>query len=526
MAIERVRIKSVIDTKPRPRPRIRIRKPRPEIAGLTLLDAISDPHLFRPFFKDRSSWEAWFAFIAAAFALDMDAEALDIFRKCTGRTDPPVDVAREVYLVVGRRGGKSRILALIAVWLATFIDHSACLAPGEIGVVQVLAADRRQAKVILRYVKAFLAQVPLLARIIVGETQDGVSLSNNINIETTTASFRSVRGRTVVAALLDELAFWQSEDSANPDTEVLAAIRPSMATVPNAMLLCASSPYARRGVLFNAHKQHFGKDGSTLVWQADTLTMNPAIDRAVIDQAYHDDPVAASAEYGAQFRSDIESFVSREAIEACISPGIFERAPVADVRYSVFVDPSGGSGKDSFALAIAHAEDDIAVLDCVREYRPPFSPEAVVEEVAALLKAYGINYGISDRFAGQWVREPFEKRGITIDPAARPKSDLYRDALPQINSRKVDLLDHQKMLTQFLNLERRTARSGRDAIAEPPNSHDDICNVVAGVIVNLRTSQFRYDCELNWISNGDGPRDFSGHRTHRLHQHIFGGGFR
>jgi phage terminase large subunit-like protein len=79
------------------------------------------------------------------------------------------------------------------------------------------------------------------------ETQEGVSLTNNVTIEVATASFRSVRGFTLVAALLDELAFWQSEDSANPDTEVLAAIRPGMATIPNAMLLAASSPYARRG---------------------------------------------------------------------------------------------------------------------------------------------------------------------------------------------------------------------------------------------------------------------------------------
>lgn len=520
---QRVRIEQVAD-KPTPHPRIRIAPRSRPATGLTLLDAIDDPALFRSFFKDPSSWAAWFAFIAAAFGLPMTPEQLAVYRQCTGRSDPPTEIAREVYLIVGRRGGKSRILALIAVWLATFLDHSACLAPGEIGVVQVLAADRRQARVILRYVKAFLAGTPMLARMITGETQEGITLSNNIAVEVTTASFRSVRGRTVVAALLDELAFWQSEDSANPDTEVLAAIRPSMATVPNAMLLCASSPYARKGVLYNAHKRHFGRDGSTLVWQAGTKIMNPAIDQQVIDEAYEADASAAAAEYGAEFRSDIESFVSREAVEAVISPGVIERAPVSGVKYSAFLDPAGGSGKDSFTLAIGHIEEGVAVLDAIRERKPPFSPEDVVAEFATLLKSYGITKVIGDRYAGEWVRQPFKLKGISYDPAAKPKNDLYRDALPLINSRRVDLLEHAKLQTQLLGLERRTARSGKDSIDHAPNAHDDVANAVCGVLTNLGTKKYNYDTSLNWVAgNSEDPHGRKDWRAGRLNQFIFRG---
>jgi hypothetical protein len=62
----------------------------------------------------------------------------------------------------------------------------------------------------------------------------------------------AVRGRTVAAALLDEVAFWRSEESANPDAEVLAALRPSMLTIPNSPLLAISTPYSRRGVVWQA----------------------------------------------------------------------------------------------------------------------------------------------------------------------------------------------------------------------------------------------------------------------------------
>ena len=138
-------------------------------------------------------------------------------------------------------------------------------------------------------------------------TADTIELNNGIRIEIHTASFRSVRGYTVVAALCDEIAFWRSEDSANPDTEILAALRPAMATIPDALMLCFSTPYARRGVLWNAYRQHFGKGGDVLVWQAPTRAMNPTVPQSVIDNAFEEDPTAAAAEYGAEFRSRCRS---------------------------------------------------------------------------------------------------------------------------------------------------------------------------------------------------------------------------
>jgi len=138
-----------------------------------------------------------------------------------------------------------------------------------------------------------------------------------ITIEIHTSSYRAVRGYTVVGAVLDELAFWPTDDSANPDTEVLNALRPAMATVPGALLLAISSPYARRGELWRAHEAHFGKDGDpVLVWQAPTLTMHPALDRQVVADAYAEDPAVAGAEYGAEFRSDLERIFTREVLSA------------------------------------------------------------------------------------------------------------------------------------------------------------------------------------------------------------------
>jgi hypothetical protein len=310
---------------------------------MNILQAIDDAAVFGTHFKGETR-NAWRVFLAALFALPMTDDQRAIYKDCTGRSTPPNAPSHEAWLVVGRRGGKSFALSLIAVFLACFKDWRPFLGPGEVATVMIVAADRRQARVCMRYIAGLLESVPMLKRQIQGTTQESITLKSRVVIEVHTASFRTTRGYSIVAALLDELAFWPTSDgAAEPDVEVLAAIKPGMATIPEAMLLCASSPYARRGALWEAYRKHFGKDGDPiLVWQAATRHMNPSVPQSFIDDHMADDPARAGAEYLAQFRTDIEAFVRREAIEACVALGVYERGPLRQHTYAAFVDPSGG----------------------------------------------------------------------------------------------------------------------------------------------------------------------------------------
>jgi hypothetical protein len=220
-----------------------------------------------------------------------------------------------------------------------------------------------------------------------------------------------------------------------------------------------------------------------LVWQADTRSMNPAVDPQLIADAYAADDAAAAAEYGAEFRRDIESFVSREAIDAVVVAGCHELPPVAGRSYVAFVDPSGGS-QDSMTLAVAHrAIVGTIVLDCVRERRPPFSPADVVDEFAALLRAYRVSTVTGDRYGGEWPRDAFRAVGIEYRPAEQSKSEYYGALLPLVNAGRVELLDLPRLITQLATLERRTARGGRDSIDHAPGGHDDVINAAAGALV-------------------------------------------
>jgi hypothetical protein len=210
--------------------------------------------------------------------------------------------------------------------------------------------------------------------------------------------------------------------------------------------------------------------------------MNPTLPQAVVDEALARDPARAAAEWLGQFRQDVESLLTLDAVEALIEAGRVERPPVPGVKYVGFVDPSGGSS-DSMTLAVAHAEGDAVVLDAVREVRPPFSPDAVVGEFVATLRAYRLHRVTGDRYAGEWPRERFRVRGVAYDIAESSKSELYGGLLPLINGGRVRLLDLPQLRDQLVGLERRTGRgTGRDILDHRPGGHDDVANAAAGAL--------------------------------------------
>lgn len=449
----------------------------------TILQTCHDPSLFAPWFKDHSTWAAWFAVLAGLFALAMDTEQRNTFCKLTGRSKPLTKPASEAWFIVGRRGGKSFIVSLIAVYLACFRDYSAHLSPGERGTVMIVAQDRKQARVILRYIAALLDNVAVLAPLVEKRTAESLDLSNGVSIEVHTCSFRATRGYTVVAALLDETGYWRTDESANPDTEVVEAIRPAMATIPDAVLIGIGSPYRRRGILFEAHRDHFGRDDSdVLVVRADSRTMNPSLRESVIARAYERDPQAAAAEYGAEFRSDLQGFLDEDWLSRAIDldrPP--ELPPRADLNYLAFVDPSGGRG-DAFTLGICHAEGDDVVLDLIRGRKPPFDPSAVVADYAQILRSYGCMTCVGDHYSGEWVVSAFREHGISYEPSSKAKSEIYIEAGPLFATGRARLPDHRVLLAELRHLERRAGRQGRDLIDHPPGGHDDHANAACGAL--------------------------------------------
>lgn len=482
--------------------------PPPPFPG-SMLDMMDAAGLVGP------TWDAWRTFWRAVFGLPMSEADRERFGLHTGRQAPPAASVREAWLIVGRRGGKSRSAALAALYQGIRRDWTTLLAPGERAVCPVIAADRHQARATLSYLKGLLA-LPAFERYRARMLKDHVELTTGAEIRVSTASYRTTRGYTLIGVVAEEVAFWLNDETgANPDSEVLGALRPGMATVPGALLLGLSSPYAAKGELYKAHTRFTGTDDpSGLAWNADTQSMNPLVDPAVIAQAFADDPIAAASEYGqggsVSFRRDVESLFDPEAVRAVTMQDRRELPAAESLRYVAFVDPSGGSA-DAFTLAIAHREGEHAVLDVVRETRPPFSPESVVADYAALLERYRIYQVTGDRYAGEWPRERFALHGIQYLPSERTRSDLYRELLPAVNAGGVELLDLPRLAAQLAGLERHVARSGKDMIDHAPGGHDDVANAAAGALVTAAAWRSVFDVErlvvkdLAWVALDDPP---------------------
>jgi Terminase large subunit, T4likevirus-type, N-terminal len=420
------------------------------------------------------SWAAW---RCIARLIDGDAHLLgdadrELALRLTGRTALPTAAPDELAVGAGRRSGKSRFCALAAAWYAAQ-DYSARLAPGETAVIALAAPDRKQAALLLDYTRAILMGSAILRAEIANETADSIELSHGTRIEVVTSNYRSIRGRTICASILDECSFLRSEDSALPDIELYRALLPSMLTL-RGTLIAISSPHMRRGLMYELYGRYFSKDNVRgLFIQADSLTLNPTLDSVAIDRAVAADPEAGQSEYMGLFRTDLSSYLSVEDLDRSIVPNRRSLPMSFGHRYKAFCDPSGGRS-DSMTLGISHWEGNRVILDRLVAVAPPFDPEATVVRFCEVLSSFGLSRVTGDAYGGDWIVSSFARHGVSYQSSERTASEIYVEAGPLFSQGLVELLDIPSLRVELSLLERRPRPGGRgDVVDHPRNSHDD-----------------------------------------------------
>jgi hypothetical protein len=445
--------------------------------------ALTDRRMLGAALGPLDTWQTWLIALKAAFGnATLTAAEQEVFHAIAGERGLPAHRVRELWVVAGRRSGKSRIAAAIAIYLALFQKYQ--LARGERGMCLVLAGSIDQSLAVFNYIRGFLEAAPALAREIVAVNRQEIELRNGIIIAVHSNSFRTVRGRTLVAAIFDETAFWRDDSSALPDVEVFSAVLPSLATT-NGMLIGISTPYRKLGLLYQKHRDHFGvDDDAVLVVQGASQVFNPSLADATIAAQREADPTAAGAEWDAMFRADIGAFLDDELIDRAVEHGRpLELPPVDGVVYWCFVDASGGAvSGDAYAIAIGHREGETCVIDLVRGCNGPFDPQEVTKEFAALCRDYHVSRVTGDNYAREWVAGAWRDTGREYVRSPQPKGEIYLECVPVFTRGLVRLPDHARLIRELRLLERRTHRSGKDTVDHPRSGHDDHANCVCGVI--------------------------------------------
>jgi hypothetical protein len=454
---------------------------------ISLHAAMTDDRLFGRVFAAPSFW-TWktVAKLVSGVPLTEDRE-VELFKSCTGRTRVPDTPVTRLYLLVGRRGGKDRFMSAVAVWTAALAnDWRKVLSAGETGTVVLIGADRRQGNILRRYCLG-LTDTPLIRTELARDTQSDLEFHNSSELSIVTNDARLVRGRSALAVLGTEACHWRvDDDSPSNDAEVLAAAMPSLSMTPGGgILILASSPHRKSGVMFDRWRALWGNDDAeALCWVAPSTTMNPLLPVDIVEAALEDDPAKNRSEYLACWREDLSDFVPSDCVDACTEWTVRERPYDGRNKYVAFTDAAGGTGSDAFGLVIAHRDkDNRAVVDVIRERKPRFIPALVVQEYSELLHAYGIREVVGDRFSGGWCASEFERCRIKYKPSDKNKSELYLACLPMLLAGNAVLLDDERLRRQFGELERRAHAGNRESVDHRSGRNDDVANSVAGAIV-------------------------------------------
>lgn len=423
------------------------------------------------------SWNVWRTILAGAFGLQLSAADTETFRRLTQR-EPLSKAARELWVIAGRRAGKTNVAAAIAVYLAALKQWT--VSPGETPTIMVLAADRDQARVAFRYALGLLESSPILKGEIAGTTSDTIRLENGVEIVIATSDKAAVRGRTLIAVICDEVSFWGSEAD-----EVLRAVRPGMATQPAAMLIAISTAYSQRGPLYEAYRRFYGvADPRVLVVRASTRDLNSNITAEFVDAELARDPQAAAAEYLAEFRSDLAALLDAQLVDSCTRSEPRELpfrkvfASGNPISYVAGLDVSGGRA-DATAATVLHKDGERVVVDACRHWPAPHDPAQVAREVAAFLHGYNVRSAVADQYGAELTRSIYAEAGLTLIASELNRSESYLALQPQFTTGRIEIPDDPRLRAELLGLERRTGKSGKDAVDHRVGQHDDLSNSLA-----------------------------------------------
>jgi hypothetical protein len=448
----------------------------------SIVDFVTDPQLL-----GLSISPAQETLLRSTYGLPLTADQLEIFRKCSGRSNYPGQPFGEVTVIAGARSGKdSRIGAPIVVYEALFGGHEQHLARGERGVIPLVAQDQRATRIAFGYIRDYMIRSSLLAPLIAEVLASEIVLTNGLAISCFPCTLRSLRGWSIPAAVMDELAFYRLEGQADSDVEVQASIRRGMIAFPATRLVKISTPYMKGGVLYEDFSRGFGQDDpDLLVWQASSLVMNPSLRAARLEREQRLDPSRFAREYAGEFADDLEAFLPTSWIDQAVISGRHELPPCEGKTYVAAVDPSGG-GPDAFTLAIVHHEGSTSERRILHDVMKGWTRrgsegvdlDGIVNECVAILKRYGITTVLGDDYAGQWVKQAFQSRGIRYD-SAQEKSKAYVELEPLFAQGRIDLIDHPQLARELKSLERRLRSGGRVLVDHPRGGHDDHANALA-----------------------------------------------
>jgi hypothetical protein len=377
-----------------------------------------------------------------------------------------------------------------------------------------------------------------------------------------TASAHTEVGPTIALLWCDEVSRWRDDATGvNPASEVLAALKPALATIRDARIFLISSPLSTSD--FHAKEYARGEsDGDQCVdcfatWEANDLLTEE--DTRQLER----DPRVWAREYAATPQASI-SAAFPDGVGHVVSVGVRERPYVAGTEYAVAIDAGGASrtGKSETVITAAHVEHRqvevggavlrTLVIDCIRMLKPaflrPVKFEHIVDAAVTVCRAYHVTVAASDLHLYAALQPALSQNGIQllqVDMSLPAQAKRSAALVSMVQSSSIDLLDHADLRRQMGECVLRE-RGQHFVITKPDRSgaRDDVVDTVLllaerqAKLTATGSAGIEYDPGKYFWSHGEGLiftkqpsyycRDASGHKTpietpllatqHREHQ--------
>lgn len=458
-------------------------------------------------------------------------------------TDKAYDVTKikiknNVNFIIGRRGGKTTLSAMLAIFCAIITNWRPFLQKTPFATVLVLSHSKEFSDEILEIVRNFIESSPILKRLINAKKKNTLNTMNlsipfleggkivfsRVQIKVGAASSKTTRGVAACAVLCDEIAFWNLEENMKEtDEKILRAVRPATKQFGRkAFLIKLSSPGIKQGILYNEYLK-WNKDAlpqSYVVFKAPSWVWNTILPKEEFVDEWKLDSDGFDTEYRANFVDSLSDFIKPEFVDFAVMKGRTFEPPEgknSTVIYRAAID--AGFKKDAFTFTVVGLFENRVKQYVCRGWegtrKTPVQPREVAEYIRTVVKEFGIDEVAADQFAYEPLREIFSQYGVTLVEKTFTltfKKQIYWNLRRLIHGRQLDLLDHEKLSKELKELVVEQTGSGQIRIGHPSGGSDDYSDslAVASFLAVESAGQMGYSFEVATQSTYGVKTDING----------------
>lgn len=370
---------------------------------------------------------------------DLDGEEREIALQLFGGLETvPAKAKRFVCMRLGRGSGKTTMCSAYSVYVA--VCQAFKVGPGDTPYVITIAPDLPTAKLAISMCREMIRGNTALERLVCGDEKTVITLrrpnGQQVKIEAFAASRggSTVRGRTILAFLLDEAEFFTSNGADGSsysvsDTDIFRALKPRLVRQGKGMLVSTPWPVETlMGAMFDAN---WGNAKSALAIKAPTLLVrgeDPDI-RANVEDERERDPDNCRREYDCELdgvsgdgffdttalvssvaETDGTSTTNHSGVSCYLGPynRLWATAAASDLGFK----------SDSSTLVITQYDGKRYHTVAIVEMRPkpgaPLKPSVVFAKFAEVAKAYGCGYIVGDGHYREAFKEALHGSNIAL----------------------------------------------------------------------------------------------------------------